>query len=123
LSGKMLINLSTLETKSLNEFKGKTVQALTGIGNPQRFYSSLKNAGLNIIENSFPDHYVFKKNDLQFDKTMIVIMTEKDAVKCKPLIEFGCSDIKQYWFLPVMANLPNEFNLALLAKLKLTKLD
>lgn len=117
LSGKTLINLSTLETKPLNVLKGQTAQALTGIGNPQRFYSSLKDAGLNIIENSFPDHYAFQKSDLTFDEASLVIMTEKDAVKCKSLI----GEAKQYWCLPVTATLPNEFNLALLTKLKALK--
>ncbi len=114
LSGQMLFNLSTLETKSLNELNGQTVQALTGIGNPMRFYSSLREAGLKVIENSFPDHYAFQKSDLNFDDASIVIMTEKDAVKCKSHI----GDSKQYWCLPVTAILPNEFNIALLTKLK-----
>lgn len=117
LSGLTLYNLSTLETKSLDELTGQTVQALTGIGNPQRFYKSLKDAGLKVIENSFPDHYVFEKNDLTFDEASIVIMTEKDAVKCKSLI----GNDKQYWCLPVTARLPNEFNIALLTKLKTIK--
>jgi len=117
LTGQTLINLATLETKALSDLNGQTVQALTGIGNPQRFYTSLKDHGLNVIENSFPDHYAFKKSDLDFDQASIVIMTEKDAVKCKALI----SDKKQYWCLPVTASLSNEFNIALLTKLKEVK--
>ena len=116
-SGQTIINLSTLETKLLSDFNDQTVQALTGIGNPQRFYSGLKVAGLNVIENSFPDHYAFQKSDLNFDEASIVIMTEKDAVKCKALI----GDAKQYWCLPVTATLSNEFNIALLTKLKTVK--
>jgi len=114
LSGQLLINLFTLETKTLDELNGQTVQAITGIGNPQRFYSSLKEADLKVIENSFPDHYAFQKTDLDFDDASIVIMTEKDAVKCKSLI----GEAKQYWCLPVTATLSNEFNIALLTKLK-----
>ena len=117
LSGQTLINLSSLETKPLSALKGETIQALTGIGNPQRFYSSLKSEGLKVIENSYPDHYAFEKSDLSFDDTQVVIMTEKDAVKCKPLI----GDAKQYWCLPVTAILPNEFNIELLTKLKAVK--
>lgn len=118
LSGQTLINLLTLETKPLNDFDGQTIQALTGIGNPQRFYSSLKAQGLKVIENSFPDHYAFEKSDLNFDEASTVIMTEKDAVKCKPLISDSLNGSKQYWCLPVTAKLPNEFNIALLTKLK-----
>ena len=121
LSGQTLINLSTLKTKPLIDFNGQTIQALTGIGNPQRFYSTLKDAGLNVIENSFPDHYAFQQSDLSFDDNQIVIMTEKDAVKCKPLIKDVSSSGKQYWCLPVTATLPNEFNIALLTRLKAIK--
>lgn len=121
LAGQTLINLSTLEASPISNFKDQTVQALTGIGNPQRFYSSLKDAGLNVIENSFPDHHAFEEYDLKFDDTSVVIMTEKDAVKCKPIIDASSIERKQYWCLPVEAKLPNEFNIALLTKLKQIK--
>ena len=114
LSGKTLINLMTNEEKDLSDFSGQEVQAMTGIGNPQRFYTTLKLRGLNVIENSFPDHYAFVRNDLSFSADSIVIMTEKDAVKCKPLI----GDSNLYWYLPVTATLSNEFDLALIDKFK-----
>lgn len=114
LSGKILINLSTNEEKQLTDFSDQEVQALTGIGNPQRFYSTLEAQGLKLITNSFPDHYAFDKNDLLFSDDAIVIMTEKDAVKCKPLI--GAT--KQYWYLPVTANLSDDFDDLLLNKFK-----
>ena len=119
LSGKTLINLSTNEEKQLSDFSGQEVQALTGIGNPQRFYSTLKASGLNISENSFPDHHAFQENDLSFDDDSIVIMTEKDAVKCKSLI----GNTKHYWYLPVTANLSNDFDEALLNKFKTINLS
>lgn len=121
LTGQTLINLSTLEAKPLSDLNGETIQALTGIGNPQRFYTSLKDAGIKVIENSFPDHYAFEQTDLDFDEASTVIMTEKDAVKCKPLLDSRPTDSKQYWCLPVTATLPNEFNIALLTKLKEAK--
>ena len=117
LSGATLMNLSTQEKKSLSEFSGQDVQALTGIGNPQRFYSTLLEHNLKLIKNSFPDHYAFEASDLCFDVESIVIMTEKDAVKCKTLI----GDAKQYWYLPVSATLTNDFDRALLDQLKTYK--
>lgn len=116
LSGKMVINLSTNEEKSLTDFSDKKIQALTGIGNPQRFYSTLKNSGLEVTENSFPDHHAFQKSDLNFSDDTIIIMTEKDAVKCKALIDGSCND-KQYWYLPVSAELSDGFEDAVLEKL------
>ncbi|MEH6456066.1 MAG: tetraacyldisaccharide 4'-kinase [Cocleimonas sp.] len=114
LSGKTLINLSTNEEKQLSDFSEHEIQALTGIGNPQRFYSTLEASGLNISENSFPDHYAFQERDLSFSDDSIVIMTEKDAVKCKSLI----GNDKHYWYLPVTANLPHDFDDQLLEEFK-----
>jgi len=112
LQGDTLVNLKTDEEKQLVHFSGKEVHALTGIGNPQRFFSSLEQQGLQLTSHSYPDHYDFKANDLLFDDDKAVIMTEKDAVKCKRLVS---SD--QYWFLPVIADLPEEFDQQLLKHL------
>ena len=114
LSGTTLINLSTDKEKQLSDFKTQEVQALTGIGNPQRFYSTLEAQVLKLTTNSFPDHHAFQKSDLSFGHDEIVIMTEKDAVKCRVLI----LDAKHYWYLPVTAKLSNDFDEALLEKFK-----
>ncbi|MCL4114270.1 UNVERIFIED_CONTAM: hypothetical protein GTU68_038147 [Idotea baltica] len=114
LSGEVLVNLSSKEEKVLSELSGAEVQALTGIGNPQRFYSTLEDHGLTLCKHSFPDHYSFDKNDLNYADDSIVIMTEKDAVKCKPLI----GNSQQYWYLPVTASFNNDFDLVLLNKLE-----
>jgi len=119
LSGKILINLSTNEEKKLSDFNDQEVQALTGIGNPQRFYSTLEAQGLKLTKNSFPDHYAFQESDLSFSDDAIVIMTEKDAVKCKSLI----GNAKQYWYLPVTANLSNDFDESLLDRFKTINLS
>ncbi len=117
LEGKVLINLSTAEEKLLSDFKDQELQALTGIGNPSRFYSTLKANGLTVNENSFPDHYAFETSDLSYTSETTVIMTEKDAVKCKPLI----GDATHYWYLPITATLSNEFDEALITKFESIK--
>ncbi len=88
----------------ITELAGKKVHAVAGIGNPQRFFASLCQLGLQIIEHPFPDHYNFKKNDIDLDENSIIIMTEKDAVKCVDIAD------ERHWFLPVTAEL--EKNLA-----------
>ena len=76
----------------------KRVHALAGIGNPQRFYSSLRSLGFDPVEHDFPDHHNFCPEDLQFGDDLPVIMTEKDAVKVRALkLADG------YWFLAVAA--------------------
>lgn len=67
----------------MEEFKGKQVHAVAGIGYPERFFRDLRNAGLIPIEHAYPDHHAFSSSDISFDDGLPVIMTEKDAVKCR----------------------------------------
>jgi tetraacyldisaccharide 4'-kinase len=90
-------------TKDLAEFKGKTVHAIAGIGNPQRFFTMLRNFGINVIEHPFPDHYVFTAQDLSFNDEIMVLMTEKDAVKCPQLVN------NKYWCVPVTIKFDDKF--------------
>lgn len=75
------------------------VHAVTGIGNPERFFNTLKKLKLNIVEHVFPDHHQFKYSDIDFGKDNVVIMTEKDAVKCRDFADH------RHWFLPITAKI------------------
>lgn len=60
-----------------------TVHAIAGIGNPGQFFDSLTELGYNVIPHAFPDHYRFSAGELVFDDDWSVVMTTKDAVKCR----------------------------------------
>lgn len=105
------------QVKSLDDFYGQTVNAVAGIGNPTRFFQTLRYHGLNIIEQVFPDHYAYQVDDLVFAVERPVIMTEKDAVKCMAFANH------LYWYLEVEAQLDNQFWLMLLAKLNEQKVN
>ena len=107
-----LYHLHNRQRRTLESFAGQTVHAIAAIGNPQRFFRQLTQAGLTIIEHAFPDHYSFKPTDLDFAEHATVIMTEKDAVKCQ---HFPHQTI---WVLAVYASLTEEFNRQFLGKLK-----
>lgn len=64
-------------TLDISSLKNQTVHAIAGIGNPQRFFDNLKLSGLDIIEHAFPDHYPFKKSDLDFGEIQPIVITEK----------------------------------------------
>jgi len=67
---------------SLAELSGKRLHAVAGIGNPQRFFALLTRLGLDPICHAFPDHHAYAAADLEFPDCDLVLMTEKDAVKC-----------------------------------------
>lgn len=105
------LNAPTKNT-AVENFNNKVVHAVAGIGNPSRFFQTLRNLGLTIIEHPFADHHPFKVNDFNFAQaTDVIIMTEKDAVKCESFAD------ERYWYLPVVAELSDGFGAELLAKL------
>jgi len=73
-----------------SELSGKRLHAVAGIGNPGRFFSELARLGLNFTSHPFPDHHPFRPSDLEFIDCDLVLMTEKDAVKCR---RFGRRDL------------------------------
>ena len=84
---------------SLETLAGQTVHALAGIGNPARFFETLRRVGLRLREHVFGDHHRFRPQDIRFDDDLPVLMTEKDAVKC------GSFAGPQHWYLRVGARL------------------
>ncbi len=61
------------------------VHAVAGIGNPARFFTTLTELGVEIRAHAFSDHHAFRRADLVFDDGRPVVMTAKDAVKCRDL--------------------------------------
>lgn len=86
------------------------VHAVAGIGNPQRFFETLRSLGLNIIEHVYPDHHQFQLSDFHFNDQFPVVMTEKDSVKCKKFNK------ENFWYLPVEAKVEIAFINKLLEK-------
>lgn len=90
-------NIATGETAGLDHFADSPVHALAGIGNPRRFFESLRQLGMQITAHPFPDHYRFRKSDIFPDEDGAVIMTDKDAVKCVSFAD------ERHWALVVAA--------------------
>lgn len=74
--------LDETKTLDLNNLSDKRIIAIAGIGNPNRFFDSLKSLNIIFEKKIFPDHYYFKKEDIDIKDADIILMTEKDAVKC-----------------------------------------
>jgi tetraacyldisaccharide 4'-kinase len=77
------VNLLDGGRRALTEFRGQRVHALAGIGHPQAYFAALRAAGLAIEECALPDHAVLDAASLAWAHEATVLMTEKDAVKCR----------------------------------------
>jgi tetraacyldisaccharide 4'-kinase len=77
--------------------------AVAGIGNPNRFFTMLRAAGIDVIEHAFSDHHAFAPADLEFNDDLPILMTDKDAVKCRTFARAHCLRV------PVRAKLPDTF--------------
>lgn len=71
------------EAVPLDRFAGRQVHAVCGIGNPQRFFDALAGHGIRVIPHPFADHHAYQAADIGFGDELPVLMTEKDAVKCR----------------------------------------
>jgi tetraacyldisaccharide 4'-kinase len=97
--------------KKSDYFYGKNLHAVAGIGNPEQFFSSLRSLGLTIIEHPFPDHHYFKPRDFNYGHDAVILMTEKDAVKCTGLVD------ARLWCLKAKVKLDETFFNALLKQI------
>ena len=106
---KMFLNMANGEKRPFSGAPfnmGSTLQAVCGIGNPERFFSVLEKLPYSIDRFSFPDHYNFTAKDFLnagIDQKRPLIMTEKDAIKCEKFAK------NNYWCLQVEFNLPDSF--------------
>lgn len=98
-------------TQSLDDWRGRRVTAVAGIGNPARFFAMLRQAGLELDERPYPDHHRFQARDAEDWPAGPVLMTEKDAVKCAA---FARTD---HWYVPVEARLDSGSERRLLERL------
>jgi tetraacyldisaccharide 4'-kinase len=95
--GRVLPVAGVRADRSLESFRGQKVHAVAGIGNPARFFADLRGRGLDLVEHAFADHHPFTAADLDFGDAQPVLMTEKDAVKCRAFAD------ARAWYVPVTA--------------------
>ncbi|MRT40199.1 tetraacyldisaccharide 4'-kinase [Enterobacteriaceae bacterium RIT702] len=92
-----LISGATLALAQLPE-----IVAMAGIGHPPRFFNTLKQQGIQpVAEIAFADHHAYNEDELQrlTQAEQCLLMTEKDAVKCRGFAR------PNWWYLPVDAHL------------------
>lgn len=87
-AGVQVLHAEVKPVKSAESLKGKQVVAFCAIAAPRKFYRTLLQVGC-VVRNhvSYPDHYQFKPEDLEFLRTKakeheaVLVTTEKDFVR------------------------------------------
>jgi tetraacyldisaccharide 4'-kinase len=105
-------SLATGEERSLETFRGQRVHAVAAIGNPQRFFTTLRACGLDPVGHVWPDHHALEPADVAFGDALPVLMTEKDGVKWR---SGGAAGV---WVVPVDAVVPDLESKDLLARVE-----
>jgi len=117
LQPRAFVALSDGRELAAAKWPQRRVHAVAGIGNPARFFNTLRALGVDVIEHAFPDHHAFTAADLQFADNLPVIMTEKDAVKCIGL-DVGA---RECWYLAVEAVVPDSLFSTLIGRIAALK--
>jgi tetraacyldisaccharide 4'-kinase len=95
--------------RKLTSFSGQRVHAVAGIGDPERFFATLRDFGIAVVPHAFSDHHQYQSADFEFgSRELPVLMTEKDAVKCAAFAD------DRFFSVPVRAELPEAFWVSLL---------
>lgn len=93
------VNLTTGEHRALDSFHGRSVHAVAGIGHPEAFFDALRSCGLEVVDHALADHAALDPDRLPFPAGATVLMTAKDAVKCR---SFAGAD---WWFVELGVHL------------------
>ena len=109
-------NLLTEQSKPLSDFVDESIQAIAGIGNPDRFFNFLRSKGLRITSKAFPDHFMYDANSIE-DNDEVVLMTEKDAVKCRRFAK------ENWWYVHANVELADDFGLEIINLLEKTPVE
>lgn len=100
-AGAAVVNVLNSKCHMLTSLTSVVVMA--GIGHPSRFFSTVRACGvIPVREVAFGDHQAYRQQmlDALVAPDEHLLMTEKDAVKCR---SFARSN---WWYLPVDARLP-----------------
>jgi tetraacyldisaccharide 4'-kinase len=88
----------------LSAHRDKKIVAIAGIGNPPRFFTHLARLGLTLAsKHAFPDHHAYTRDEIAAIDADVILMTEKDAVKCVTFAD------ARLWQMQISAILPEAF--------------
>ncbi|AGN87961.1 tetraacyldisaccharide 4'-kinase [Enterobacter sp. R4-368] len=108
----LAVNLRTGERRDVHTLTN--IVAMAGIGHPPRFFATLTECGATLQKTvALADHQALSLHEVKplVKPGQTLVMTEKDAVKCRSFAE------DNWWYLPVDAQLEGELAQKLLQEL------
>jgi tetraacyldisaccharide 4'-kinase len=91
------------ERVQIKALAGRRILAAAGIGNPERFFAMLRAAGLDFEVMALPDHHDFLDQPFAAVQAEVILITEKDAVKCGQIENL--KNDPRLWVVPVAAQI------------------
>ena len=85
------------------ELKDQDILIMSAIGNPNRLIEFFRSFGFHFKYKFFNDHYFFKQEDFDGLEKKLIVMTEKDIVKCENI------NHDNIWYLPVSVEIDEGF--------------
>jgi tetraacyldisaccharide 4'-kinase len=78
------------------------LMAACGIGTPESFFQMLRDRGLRFKTLALPDHYAYRRNPFPRHGVDGILITEKDAVKCRA--DRTMAHDERLWVVPLRAS-------------------
>ena len=97
-----LLNRNNQKIK-FTELKGQDILIMSAIGNPNRLIKFFRSFGFDLKYKFFNDHYFFKQEDFDGLEKKLIVMTEKDIVKCENI------NHDNIWYLPLSVEIDEGF--------------
>ena len=104
VQGRAYQLINPQKQQDLREMVNQPILALAGIAHPEKFFHQLKQVGLSITPHPLPDHFDFSSNPFEqypVAKFPLILITEKDAVKCQNMTD------SRIWVVPLTAKIPD----------------
>lgn len=77
--------------------------AACGIGTPESFFQMLRDRGLRFKTLALPDHYAYRSSPFPRNGVDRILITEKDAVKCRS--DRTLAHDERLWVVPLRASM------------------
>lgn len=84
MRARALLAPGAVDEIGLEHLPAGKVHAVAGIGDPEQFFLTLAALGCEVVRHPYPDHHVFRWQDLDFEAPWPILMTEKDMMRCLP---------------------------------------